>query len=156
MPTNKPTKLENFKLHQRFEFKINKLARLMQDRLESGLEKYGITRVQWIALTAISIENKRSPSDLAQHIGVSRPAVSRMLRLMESLDLIDRSLIGDDGRTRQLNLTDKGHLCMNLCWPHARETEQYFLSKVSESQREALSSMLSAFMLAEPEVLDEN
>ena len=155
MCTNNPTKLEDFKLHQRFEFTINKLARLMQDRLQSGLEKQGVTRVQWIALTSISIENKRSPSDLAEHIGVSRPAVSRMLRQMESLDLIERSVIGADGRTRQLNLTDKGHLSMNLCWPHARETDQYFLSKVSESQREALCSMLSTFMPTETQILDK-
>jgi len=67
MSSNKPPELEQFRLHQRFEYKINKLARLMQSRLEAGLEKHGITRVQWIALTAIEIEGKSSPSDLAEH-----------------------------------------------------------------------------------------
>ena len=155
MSTNNLEGLEEFKLHQSFEFKINKLARLMHERLEAGLEKHGITRVQFIALTAIAIENKSSPSDLADHIGVSRPAISRMLKLMESLDLIERSLIGDDGRTRQLSLTDKGHLCMGLCWPHARETEQYFLDKVGQSQREALCLLLEALMPGETKALDK-
>jgi len=155
MSSNNPTDLEQFKLHQRFEYKINKLARLMQTRLETGLEKYGVTRVQWIALTAIEIEQKSSPSDLAEHIGVSRPAISRMLKQMESIDLVERSLIGDDGRTRQLTLTDKGRHCMQLCWPHVQETEQYYLDKVSESQREALYLAVHAFMLGETEALDK-
>jgi len=155
MSLNNPSKLEDFKLHQRFEYKINKLARLMQNRLEVGLEKHGITRVQWIALTAIEIEDKSSPSDLAEHIGVSRPAISRMLKLMESISLIERSLIGSDGRTRQLTLTDKGRQCMVKCWPHVQETEQYFLDKVSETQREALDLAAQALMRGEPEALDK-
>jgi len=126
----------------------------MQNSLEVGLEKHGITRVQWIALTAIEIEGKSSPSDLAEHIGVSRPAISRMLKQMESIDLIERNLIGDDGRTRQLTLTEKGRHCMNLCWPHVQETEQYFLNKVSASQREALYLAVHALMLGETEALD--
>jgi len=126
MSSNNSIKLEEFRLHQRF---------------------------QWIALTAIDIEKKNSPSDLAEHIGVSRPAISRMLKQMEAIDLIERSLIGDDGRTRQLSLTDKGRNCMNLCWPHVQETEQYFLDKVSESQREALCLAVHALMLGEAEAL---
>jgi len=153
--TSNPHNLEDFRLHQCFEFKINQLARHMQDRLEVGLAAHGITRVQWIALTAIAIEAKCSPSELAEHIGVSRPAVSRMLRLMESEDLIERSLIGDDGRTRQLSLTEKGKQCMIQCWPHVRETEQYFLDKVTEAQRESLSSTLYALTLGETEALNK-
>jgi len=155
MSLNNPSKLEDFRLHQRFEYKINKLARLMQNRLEVGLEKHGITRVQWIALTAIEIEKKSSPSDLAEHIGVSRPAISRMLKLMESINLIERNLIGSDGRTRQLTLTDKGRQCMIQCWPHVQETEQYFLDKVSDAQREALDLAAHALMLGETEAMDK-
>lgn len=151
--TNKLTNLREFRLHQRFEFKINQLARQMQDRIEVGLATYGITRVQWIALTAISIEQKCSPSELADHIGVSRPAISRMLRLMESENLIERSLIGDDARTRQLSLTEKGEQCMIQCWPHVRETEQYYLDKVSEAQRECLSSTLHELTISDTEEL---
>jgi len=127
----------------------------MQERLEHGLEEYGITRIQWIALTAISIEDKSSPSDLADHIGVSRPAISRMLKLMESLDLIERNLIGDDGRTRQLTLTEKGRRCMNQCWPLAQETEQHFLDKVSKAQRDSFCTTLQALMLGEAKTLDK-
>lgn len=153
--TNKLTSLGEFRLHQRFEFKVNQLARQMQDRLEVGLANHGITRVQWIALTAISIEEKCSPSELADHIGVSRPAISRMLKLMESEDLIERSLIGDDGRTRQLSLTEKGEQCMVKCWPHVRETEQYYLDKVSETQRESLFSTLHELTLSETKALNK-
>jgi len=133
MSSKSPSELEQFRLHERFEYKITKLARLMQSRLEAGLDKHGITRVQWIALAAIAIEQKSSPSDLAEHIGVSRPAISRMLKQMESSNLLERNLIGVDGRTRQLTLTDKGRQCMIQCWPYVQETERFFIWRYTRS-----------------------
>lgn len=156
MSSNPQTTLEEFRLHNRFEYKIYSLARLMKNRWDEGVEEHGITRVQWVALTSIAIEKKRSPSDLAEHIGVSRPSISRMLKQMESAGLIERSPIGDDGRSCQLALTDKGHKCMKLCWPHVRESEQFFLHKLNDSQREALFLAIQALIRDETEapVLD--
>ncbi len=155
MLSKNPKDLEQYRLHERFGYKMSKLARQMQSRLEPGLEKHGITRVQWVALSSIEIEKMCTPSDLADHIGVSRPAISRLLKQMESLDLIQRSLIGEDARTRQLSLTDKGRDALNACWPHIHETDQYYLDKLTEEEQNALTQAMTSLMVGETEALDE-
>jgi len=150
-----PEDLLEYRLRERFGFKLSKLVQLIQSRLEAGLEEHGLTRVQWVALSSIEIEKKCSPSDLAQHIGVSRPAISRLLKQMEAQDLIERSLIGDDGRSRQLSLTPKGQDLMHRCWSHVKKTDQYFLDKLTEDEHTALTNAVNKLLVGEPPALEK-
>lgn len=155
MLSNKLKNIEDYRLHQRIGYKLSKLTRLMQHKMEEGLDNHGITRMQWMALTAIEIEHKSSPSDLAEHIGVSRPAISRLLKQLESAELIERRLIGDDGRTRQLSVTDEGREKIAICWPHVHETEQYFLRKLDDAESQAMCAIVQTLLFGETETLDK-
>lgn len=53
------------------------------------------TRRQIIALVAV---HPRRPSDLARHLGLSRPAISRQLRLLRQAGLIRLMPFRADGR----------------------------------------------------------
>src|SRR5438445_8225914 len=64
------------------------------------------TRRQIVALLALRL---RRPSDLARELGLSRPAVSRQLRMLEDADLVvgHRSL--SDGRERAYTINHWRH-----------------------------------------------
>jgi DNA-binding MarR family transcriptional regulator len=48
------------------------------------------------------------PSDLAEHFGVGKATISRQVKVLEQLGLIERRPDPDDGRAQLLALTDEG------------------------------------------------
>ena len=64
------------------------------------------TRRQIIALLAVRLMR---PSDLARELGLSRPAVSRQLRLLEEADLIVAHRMPSDGRERTYTINHWRH-----------------------------------------------
>lgn len=49
-------------------------------------------------------------NDLAEHLGISMPAVSQLLAPLEEIGLIQRTEDPNDRRVKQIALTDKGNL----------------------------------------------
>ena len=74
--------MADFQLHQRLGYKVSRLSRIMQSRLERLIAEQGLTRLMWCVLTGIGDEGVSTPSELADYIGITRPATSRLLREM--------------------------------------------------------------------------
>ncbi|MCX4099068.1 MarR family winged helix-turn-helix transcriptional regulator [Nocardia sp. alder85J] len=49
------------------------------------------------------------PSDLADHFGVGKATISRQVKVLEQLGLIERRADPEDGRAHLLVLTEEGH-----------------------------------------------
>lgn len=148
------SKMSEYRLHNRLGYQLTRLSKLVEINLETGLAKHGITRLQWGVLSSVGIENRCKPSDLAKHIGVSRPCMSRTLKKMEASQLIERLPIGGDGRARALKLTDKGHEKLALCWEHAEAVEQKLISKLQPEQVQRLLTMVRLLTRGETIELD--
>jgi len=101
--------LKTYRLHQRLGYRASRLARIMQNRLESQIAEHGLTRLMWCVLTGVGEEEVRTPSELADYVGVTRPAMSRLLRALEDKGLL-RRINGEarDGRAVRIELTDLG------------------------------------------------
>ena len=55
-------------------------------------------------LVVLLAERPRHPAELARELRVSRPAISRHLRLLRSQGLLEDTRVADDGRTRLCRL----------------------------------------------------
>jgi predicted transcriptional regulator len=64
------------------------------------------TRRQIVALLAL---RTRRPSELARELGLSRPAVSRQLRMLEEADLVVAHRSSSDGRERAYTINHWRH-----------------------------------------------
>jgi DNA-binding MarR family transcriptional regulator len=53
----------------------------------------------------------RTPSELADYIGITRPAASRLLKRMEARGFVTRASGDGDGRSVDLGLTDAAARC---------------------------------------------
>jgi len=142
-------KIEDYRLHQRLGYRMWRLTKLMHLNFEKALTECEVSSMQWFVLSGVEIEKRRSPSDLAKHIGISRPAISRLLKTMEMDDLIQRKLIGEDGRTRLLSLTVKGSEKLNSCWEHIQETDKQFLGRLTQEQRDTLREITDTLLVGE-------
>lgn len=60
-------------------------------------------------LAHLAERGPRRPTELACHVGVTAPTVSRQLQHLEQMGLIERIQTMDDGRAYLVRLTGEGH-----------------------------------------------
>ncbi|WP_171102050.1 MULTISPECIES: MarR family winged helix-turn-helix transcriptional regulator [unclassified Ruegeria] len=140
---------KDYKLQERLGFRLSRLSKMMQTRLEFSLREHGVTRLEWCILSGVALEGYDSPSELADHIGITRPAVSRLLKGLTERRLIERALINSDGRSRKLTVTKQGMDSVTKCLPLVESTQDHFTKKLTAAQQSALSETLDLMLSGE-------
>ena len=123
---------EQYTLHNRVGFKVTRLARIMEERLERQLAEHGITRLMWCVLRGVGMEEVGTPSGLAQYMSIARPAISRLLKTMEEKGLLERVNTSDDKHYTEIVLTELGEQKMADCHVLVRELNTHFSSKLGD------------------------
>lgn len=102
---NSPVLLAEMLLH---------LGRLAQGEAQGG----ALSTAQWTALRYLDSANNysRTPSAFARFHGTTRGTASQTIRSLVKQGLLTQSRAKGDGRSRQLNLTEKAK-AMRLCDP---------------------------------------
>ncbi|MCR9135256.1 MAG: winged helix DNA-binding protein [Alphaproteobacteria bacterium] len=124
--------MDDYQLHNRIGYKVTRLARLMEARLEEQIGEHGITRLMWCVLRGVGMEGVTTPSALAGYIGIARPAISRLLKTMEARGLLVRHGTEGDGRSTQIRLTEEGKGKMRVCHVLVQELNAHFSKKLGE------------------------
>jgi len=151
-PTSPPG---DYRLHSRLGYRLSHLSRLMQATLERELAPHGMSRLKWCALSGVALEGLSSPSDLAAHIGITRPATSRLLKGMEQEGLIARALAQEDGRAREIQVTDLGHDKIAACRPLVDRNDRHFVGKLDPADLAQLFLVLDELTRGEMAELDD-
>ena len=139
----------NYRLHERLGYKVSRLARLMEAQLEEMISPFGVTRVIWCILSGVGLENIRTPSELADYVGIARSAVSRALRTMEEMGLITRCVTEKDGRGVEIVLTEKGVEIMEKCHPLVEQLNDHFTTKLASGDLDAVMRNIDALSAGE-------
>jgi DNA-binding MarR family transcriptional regulator len=102
-----------------------------------------VTSAQFIVLTALSMGEMKSASDLCKHISYDAGAMTRMIDRLEEKGLLKRSRCPDDRRLVNLELTDKG----NLALPQMRRVAMGVLNRFLEGFTKAEVRQLEGFLV---------
>lgn len=145
---------EGYRLHRRLGYRLSRLSKLMQTRLEARLAEHGLTRLKWCVLSGVGLERIGTPSELAHHIGITRPAASRLLMQMRKDGLISQSLGDGDGRSRHIELTALGQEALKRCLPLVEDNQRHFTAKLGVEERQALDCVLDTLLDGEDTALD--
>ncbi|GAA6210232.1 hypothetical protein NBRC116601_35250 [Cognatishimia sp. WU-CL00825] len=146
---------EEYDLHSRLGFRLSRISNLMKARLDKRLEAHGLSRLSWCALSGIGLQDITTPSGLADHIGITRQAISRLLLQMRKDGWIEQSFDQSDGRSRRLTLTKQGYETLEICRPVVEENQTHFASKISPQELAALDAALNALLQGESTQLDD-
>jgi len=141
---NEGARRMGYRLHARLGFRVSRLARLMQARHEAALAPEGLTRLGAAVLGGIGDEAVCTPSALAEYVGITRPALSRLLRGLEGRGLIHRAPGGDDGRQTQVALSPQGEAALRRVRLAGEALQAHFAAKLSP---EALTQVTEALAL---------
>jgi DNA-binding MarR family transcriptional regulator len=85
------------------------------------------------------------PSDLADHFGVGKATISRQLKVLEELGLVERQPDPDDGRAHLLVLTTEGRARVDGARDARRRRLHAKLATWPEEDVEQLATMLARF-----------
>jgi len=143
--------MADFQLHQRLGYKVSRLSRIMQSRLERLIAEQGLTRLMWCVLTGIGDEGVSTPSELADYIGITRPATSRLLRDMEAKGMVSRHGSDADGRGKTVSITPLGQKLLEAARPSVEAVNQHFTSKIEPDELARIMSALERLAEGEDE-----
>ncbi len=115
---------------------------------------FGVGIEVWRVLVMLSNCGSVSAQEIGQTIDMDKGAVSRTLRAMQALGLVEMKAKIRGGRTRVVTLTDAGNDLFVRMEAVARERERLFLEALSEDECEALRDMLSRLEEQLPKVED--
>jgi DNA-binding MarR family transcriptional regulator len=131
--------------------RISRIARIMQTRLEADLSPTGLTRLGALVLSAIGEDAITAPSALAAHIGITRPALSRLLRALEAKGLITRDVgQAGDGRQTAVRLTPSGQAALAQVRTAFDALQAHFAAKLSPEGLAQITAALDALAAGEP------
>ena len=139
----------SYQLRDGLGYRVSRLARVMERHFEGRLAGLGITRLMWCVLPTVGLEGITRPSEIADHIGVDRTALSRVLRELEAKGLVRRSRDDSDGRSTQVALTEPGRACLERALPQSMGTTNHFSGKLSEKEAEVFRSLVDKLLAGE-------
>lgn len=135
--------MTQYRLHRGLGFRVHRLARLMQAKLEADLESHRLTGLMWASLYGIAEDGVETPSQLASYLGVARPSASRVLQRLQGAGLIARiERHGSDARTVQLRPTDAGRRTVTELLPRFEAHDARFAERLTDEERAVVMAAL--------------
>jgi len=83
-----------------------------------------------------------SLSEVAEHIGLTLPSMSKLIDGLVARGLVERRIHPDDRRRITLNLTGKGSGLLRSARESAKESLAWTLSRLSERERAAIDQAM--------------
>ncbi len=102
--------------------------------LNRALEDKGVTLAEWIVLREL-YEGDLRPSILAERLGLTRGAVSKLTRRLAGSLMLAQQASGEDRRTQVLSLTDNGRAIVCVLAVILDKTDEQFFGHLDAATR---------------------
>lgn len=132
-----------------FTFRINYLALLYNTTLYTWVhDTYGLKRPEYVVLYSLALADGGSARDISRTSGFPKNTLSRAIKRLELMGLIDaRDKAPGGSRTQALHLSEKGWALIHETRPAFEAQEQRMLTSLSDGERQMLFELLSKVVL---------
>ncbi len=107
------------------------------------VEAQGVTVAEWVVLRVLFDHDTLAPSLLAQHLGMTRGAISKLADRLVEKGLVTRGSNPDDGRGQTLELHSNGRKLVPRLAALADDNDAAFFQTLSQTERQQLKRLLS-------------
>lgn len=132
-----------YDLHSGLGYQLTIAARTNNAGFEKALTTLGLTRQMWCVLVAVGEQNITAPSDIAEYIGIIRPALSRTLTQMEHKAMLRRTGRKGDKRSTEISLTSYGQKTLKASLPLAYQTREPLNRALTDAEQKQLTTLLA-------------
>jgi DNA-binding MarR family transcriptional regulator len=108
----------------------------------SKLSTQGVTVAEWVLLRGLFGKEHVAPSELADSLGMTRGAISKLSDRLTAKGLISRTAHQQDGRAHTLALSREGKALVPALAKLADINDQAFFSCLSPSERSTLLKLM--------------
>lgn len=113
-----------------------------------NLEGAGVTVAEWVFLRALLDSSAIAPSHLAERMGMTKGAISRLADRLAAKGLVQRAANPDDARAQTLALTPRGRALVPRLSAIADRNDAAFFGVLSPADRSALGRLLRGIAAA--------
>lgn len=124
-------------------YHLHRTSSGMRRELDARLLTHGVTSSQWGALVSIGRHGCGTAADLARWMNLDRAGVSRVLKQLERVRLVERRPSTHDRRTMRLRLSAKGAALLPKLEAITDSVSEDFLEGFSAADRSRLLRLLS-------------
>lgn len=110
------------------------------------VEALGVTVAEWVLMRQLLDEKSLAPSRLAERIGMTRGAITKLADRLIAKSLVVRTADPDDGRAQTLALTAKGRKLVPKLAALADTNDSEFFDSLSPNDRAALLRILKGIV----------
>ncbi len=108
----------------------------------------GVTVAEWVVLREMYGREEMSSSDIAERIGMTRGAISKLVDRLVGKALVTRQDRRDDRRFQDIALTPAGQRLVPSLAALADKNDEEFFHPLSAEERETLIATLKKLVLA--------
>lgn len=108
-----------------------------------ALQERSVSVAEWVALNQIQRWADMTPAKLADAMGVTRGAISKILDKLQEKAWISRMTSDGDNRVRFLALTPQGVQVLPELTEIANQNDEHFFGVLSSDERATLHSLLN-------------
>ena len=133
-----------------FTFRINYLALLYNTPLYDWIQStYGLKRPEYVVLYSLALVDVGSARDISRTSGFPKNTLSRAIKRLEMMGLIEaRGKAPGGGRRQALRLSEKGWSLITETRPIFEAQENRMLEVLSDGERQMLSELMSKVVIA--------
>lgn len=106
------------------------------------VEARGVTVAEWVLLRVLYAHDALAPSALADQMGMTRGAISKLTDRLADKELVTRTVDKEDRRCRVLALTAPGRALVPELSALADQNDAEFFSHLSAADREAVRQVM--------------
>jgi DNA-binding MarR family transcriptional regulator len=140
MQNKAPTQISHLKSHIGFWMRL--VSNHVSHSFARKLLASGVTVAEWVVLREMYGVDPVIPSVLAEQIGMTRGAISKLIDRLLEKQMVTREECGDDRRFQSVALTAKGRRLIPKLAALADENDEEFFSALSAAERKELVRML--------------
>lgn len=119
-------------------FVSNHVSHAFAQRVEGA----GVSVSEWVVLRLLHDHRAQTVTELAQATGMTKGAISKQLRSLESAALVARAIDSTDRRSQGLKLTAKGRKLLPKLAAMADANDDYFFGHLCADDRRALMAVM--------------
>ncbi|SET17355.1 MarR family winged helix-turn-helix transcriptional regulator [Anaerobranca gottschalkii] len=121
--------------------------KFITDAFDQILSSKGVTRVQWIALYYLGLQEVINQKELANKMNIKESTVARLIDRMEREGLVIRCKKQDDRRAFNLLLTQKGKHYREVLIPEGEKFSEIVSKGINEEEMQMFLSVLKKMVL---------
>ena len=110
--------------------------------LRLKVESHGVTVAEWVVMRALFDTDSVHPSQLADALGLTRGAVTKLVTRLEDMAFVVRRSVKEDRRYQVIALTKSGRGLVPTLAAVAEENNREFFGALTASERSKLVAML--------------